>query len=133
MNIDELLELKEKNVSFGSHGVNHVNLNSMSDKEILNEITASKKWIKDTIGVTAKILSLPRGRYNSFVLSQARKMGYEHVLSIIPFKNKVGSGSPYLLGRIVVDPNDGIVEFLIKCLGGYACWGSGKAKQNGLK
>jgi peptidoglycan/xylan/chitin deacetylase (PgdA/CDA1 family) len=128
MNLEELIDLKNKKVNIGSHGVTHTNLDFKSDNEMIDEITVSRKWLRDTLSVTAGILSLPRGRYNQAVLNEAKKAGYENVLSIIPFKNRIGPECPFLLGRVVVDPNDGMLEFIVKCLGGYTWLSIGKVR-----
>lgn len=72
---DQIGEMKEWGIEFGSHTMTHPNLTHVSPRELKWELTASKQMISDRIG-ECRYLSYPFNRVNATVLRSAREAGY---------------------------------------------------------
>lgn len=106
---DEIKEMANNGIDFGSHTVSHCNLAKKMDNEtydeykerIRKELVDSKKIIEEKIGKEIKYLAYPYGEYNEFVKNEAIKSGYEALLLVKWGKNYVSSSKYYLKRRIV--------------------------------
>lgn len=65
----------------GSHGIKHVVLTGLTEKELVKELVDSKMHLEDLIGDYVEELALPYGKYNKKVLSEAYRAGYKRVFS----------------------------------------------------
>ncbi|MBN2620506.1 polysaccharide deacetylase family protein [candidate division WOR-3 bacterium] len=72
---DQICEMKEWGITFGSHTMTHRNLTRVSDKVLEWELNASKQMITDKIG-ECRYVSYPFNRVNAQVLRSAREAGY---------------------------------------------------------
>ncbi|MGB2579854.1 peptidoglycan/xylan/chitin deacetylase (PgdA/CDA1 family) [Elusimicrobium simillimum] len=63
-------------VSFASHGMNHLRLRSLSDAEVLYELTESKKLIEERLGKPCLSFCYPFGSADKRVRSLVLKAGY---------------------------------------------------------
>lgn len=65
----------------GSHGIDHVDWRKQSDQRLEAELAGSKQFLEDCIGQAVTAASIPFGRYDSRVLSAARRAKYVRVFS----------------------------------------------------
>ena len=65
----------------GSHGIDHVDWRKQPDQQLEVELAGSKLLLEDCIGQTVTAASIPFGRYDSRVLSAARRAAYLRVFS----------------------------------------------------
>jgi peptidoglycan/xylan/chitin deacetylase (PgdA/CDA1 family) len=72
--LSELMEV-------GSHGIAHVDWRKQQHDRLDDELVGSKRILEDCIGGSVTALSIPFGRYNSRVLSAARRAGYVKIFS----------------------------------------------------
>lgn len=89
---DELIEMKESGlVEIGSHTVTHRKLASLTTDEIYNELSESKKYLKENLGIDTNVICYPSGSFNSTVVKIAKELGYELGLAMdggIYYSNK---------------------------------------------
>jgi peptidoglycan/xylan/chitin deacetylase (PgdA/CDA1 family) len=76
MTWDELHELQRAGMSFGSHGVRHLNLETLHGKSLFGELSKSRKTLENRLGVPVRTLSYPGGRENEEDLKAASEAGY---------------------------------------------------------
>jgi len=95
---EEVREMAEGNVTFGSHTESHALLTRITESEILSELTASKRIIEEKLGRSACFVSYPNGFYNSQVINAARDAGYSAGFTCLPGKNHDGA-NPFELRR----------------------------------
>ena len=60
----------------GSHGRRHIDLNTLSESELIEELDASKKILEELTGQKISLLRPPNGAYNNTVISVANRKGY---------------------------------------------------------
>ncbi len=70
-------ELAQKGIEFESHSVNHYKLAELSLKEILQEMTDSRKELEKRLGKKITAICYPAGSYNENVLTAASEAGYK--------------------------------------------------------
>ncbi len=89
---DELMEMKESGlVEIGSHTITHRKLASLTKDEIYNELSESKKYLKESLGIDTNVICYPSGSFNSSVVKIANELGYELGLAMdggIYYSNK---------------------------------------------
>jgi len=103
-------------VTIGTHGVSHLNLETLPEEDLRMELRESKEQLEKLTDYPVKLLSFPHGGYNERVLEAARRAGYERVFSVLP---QLAGPSDYVVGRIAVTPSDWPLEFRLKILGAY--------------
>lgn len=78
-------------VELGSHTINHLNLNELSDPKLRYELEYSKKTLEDRFGINISNISFPRGHFSNNVIIRSIEAGYKNLYSSVPgdFDNKL--------------------------------------------
>jgi len=87
---EEVAEMAENSISFGSHTVTHTNLTKLPIDEAREEIIQSKEQIERAIGVPCTLFAYPNGKCNSKIISLLK----EHA-----FKGAVVTSTPNIFNR----------------------------------
>lgn len=106
---EEIKEMSDYGIDFGSHGQNHIYLTRKDENEteaqyeekIKQELNESKREIEEKTGKPVKCLAYPYGKYNTYVEKEALKAGYEVMLTVHWDKNTINSNKYRLRRRIV--------------------------------
>ncbi|MCR1901219.1 polysaccharide deacetylase family protein [Ligilactobacillus apodemi] len=75
---------KSKLISLVSHTVNHFELNQLSAKAQLEELTASKQWLDENFHQKTRLVIYPVGRYSEQTPELAKQAGYDLGLTTHP-------------------------------------------------
>jgi len=117
LNWNELKELsKEKLITIGSHGVNHISHGNLSEEDELNELISSKKQIFENLGIKVKYYSFPFGQkkdISKFSKKNLIKSGYAAALST-NWSRKNTNKDIFVLNRIEILGADDISTFINK-------------------
>lgn len=100
---NECREMLNHNVSFGSHTCQHVNLSTLNEEELTQELKVSKHIIEEELGVKCEHFAVPWGRrgvdFDEKILAKiAEENGYKTVVTT----NRglvTGDENPYLIKR----------------------------------
>jgi len=121
---DEVRDLHNQGVRFGSHTVNHPKLYEMPWKEIERELSDSKTHIEQELGKRVSSLAYPfafpqeDSRFTKRLTETIRACGYEScVTTAIGRLN--AADDPVLLGRVPVNGSDDRALFAAKLIGAY--------------
>jgi peptidoglycan/xylan/chitin deacetylase (PgdA/CDA1 family) len=82
LNWEEMLKMSQDGIEFGSHGCRHRDLRRLKESELKRELAESKKMLEEKLGVPARTLSYPFGRYDLRVMQAASDCGYEAACSL---------------------------------------------------
>jgi peptidoglycan/xylan/chitin deacetylase (PgdA/CDA1 family) len=74
---EQIREMSEWGIEFGSHTMTHRNLTHLSDETIIQELSLSRKIITDRTG-RCRSISYPFNRVNRRVLDAVRSTGYAY-------------------------------------------------------
>ncbi len=114
LNWREIEEMKNFNIEFGSHCVNHEILTMIDKDDQVYELTESNRFLKEKLSVPSISLAYPNGNYDASIKELARKTGYYCALTT----GSAGGpedGDIYSLNRINI--HDGFCRGL---LGGFS-------------
>ncbi len=115
---DEVRQMKDDGISFGSHGMNHKILTNVTSSEAEYEIAESMKVLKNKINEDISSISYPNGNYKSNIIEMVKSHGYQTA-----FSTENGfvdmADNPYSLKRVNIhnDVTDNIPMFLCVILG----------------
>ncbi|MDA8079484.1 MAG: polysaccharide deacetylase family protein [Nitrospiraceae bacterium] len=73
---EQINELKNNNVTFGSHTRTHPFLSRLVDEQIAEEVAGSKRTIEERLNLPADTFCYPYGDYDSRVAEAVRNAGY---------------------------------------------------------
>jgi peptidoglycan/xylan/chitin deacetylase (PgdA/CDA1 family) len=116
---DALRRLDPELVSIGGHTLTHPHLPGLSPARARAEIAGCRSLINQTFGIDAGLFAFPYGEHDAASIDLCRKAGYRHVFTNLPYVVDPGSGG-FVRGRVLVDPEDGPLEFYLKMAGAYA-------------
>lgn len=121
---DEVKELRNEGVVFGSHTVTHPQLKFLDKDEIEYEVKKSKEWIEDKIMKPVDSFSYPcafpqeDGEFKNYLRNMLEKVGYKlGVTTIVGRSSK--RDDHFLLKRIPINTNDDLNFVKAKLEGGY--------------
>lgn len=75
----ELRALRAEGMEIGSHGLTHEILTNITDIQMEEELSASKRHLERNLETEITSLSIPRGFCNEKIIQKARDIGYKHV------------------------------------------------------
>lgn len=101
MNWQQLRELISLGQEVQSHGWSHQFLTHCSESQLQQELGRSKGILEDKLGIEINALSVPHGRWNTFVLEACAQTGYKHVYISDPWVKKKGN-CVNIIGRLMV-------------------------------
>lgn len=115
---DEILEMKEYGIEFGSHTLTHPNLTKINQSQEEEEIFLSKTKIEQIIQDKVNALAYPYGELDNQVKELVKNAGYKFAVA-------TDSGLPYIdddlirIRRIQIFPGTGKLSFKHKLSGNY--------------
>ncbi len=73
----EIKTMIDGGMHIGSHGLSHRLLNTIPEKEVIEEFGVSKNLIEKNLGVAVNTLSIPRGQESAKIRRLAQEAGYK--------------------------------------------------------
>lgn len=84
LNWNEVLTMRDSEISFGSHTLNHVLLTHMQPERAESEIRKSRRELQERLGVEISCFSYPWGAANSFTRGVVKEAGYKYAVGTLP-------------------------------------------------
>ncbi len=102
-------------VGFGTHGHRHVDLTSLADRELEDELRRSKGELEELLGRPVETVSYPFGAHNARVRRATERAGYTWGLAVYtPHPGR------YQVPRIPMARADGVVRLGLKTTAAYS-------------
>jgi peptidoglycan/xylan/chitin deacetylase (PgdA/CDA1 family) len=79
---DQILEMRDGGITFGSHGYSHEDMTDLSDAECLADLRRSRELLEDLLSRPVPYLAYPRGRHDERVRRTAERAGYSFAFSL---------------------------------------------------
>lgn len=105
LRLEEVREMAEAGIRFGSHSYAHHDLTVLSEEECERDLRASRELLEDLLETRITLLAYPRGLHNEAVRRAAGRAGFAHALTL-PERREPRSG-PYAVPRVGVYPGNG--------------------------
>lgn len=99
---DQIREMSEAGIEFGSHTVSHPILSRLDDAELRRELVESRSCLEQRLGRPATVLAYPVGGFDEFnekVVQAAIAAGYGLGVSYVPGVNRPGDMDRFRLRR----------------------------------
>ncbi len=106
------------NVTIGAHGYNHIKLTELDENMILKELSDSKHFLEDIIGMPVNTMSYPHGGRNKRIEELVKYAGY-HLAASSNAGFNTSDLNPYCLKRTDIWTDDSVWDFRSKLRGDY--------------
>jgi len=103
---EEVRKMNKQGIDFGSHGCSHRIMTGLSDAEITEELTESKRVIEEKLGGEVVLFAYPNGDYNDRIREQVKECGYICALATGGKRSKQNFDDLFSLRRI--NMHDGV-------------------------
>ncbi len=81
--LEQLKEMKESGlIDIQSHTVTHPRLATLNASEVYNELSESKKFLKENLEIESNVICYPYGSYDDNVISISKEVGYQYGLAM---------------------------------------------------
>src|SRR5664279_6551849 len=120
----EVRELQTVGIRFGSHTVNHPELEKLDETQIDREVGQSKQTLEDKLGVPSKSFAYPyafpehNSAFTKRLAESLENHGYENGVSTVIGRAR-SCDNPFFLPRLPVNSWDDLRLFQAKLEGGY--------------
>ena len=111
---EQLKELHDNGIEIGGHSHSHAMLTTLSERNLLREITGCQKILTDIIGRPARTFSYPYGLYNDRVCQAVARAGFTLACTTKPGKLIPKMPQQLLIPRIIVKRRDNGLDFKLK-------------------
>lgn len=119
LTIAQLRELaKIPGAEIGAHGANHREMARCGDDELASELADSRKFVEDSLGSPATVMTWPHGSTSRRTADFARRAGFVRAGCSLYGVNEPGR-EPLLLKRTEIVAFDSAADFERKCSGGW--------------
>jgi len=106
----QLCEMSARDVTIGSHSFDHIDLVSVTEKEVVTQLERSKIQIEDRIGQSCSHFAYPFGRFDSRSIRGVEDVGYVSAVTAI-HKGVTSRQHRFLLPRVSVKDNYTLRDF----------------------
>jgi peptidoglycan/xylan/chitin deacetylase (PgdA/CDA1 family) len=113
----QVLEMRDAGVEFGSHSYSHRDLTKLTQAECERDLKESRDILEDLLRQPVRSLAYPRGIFDERVLGAARKAGFTYGFGT----SRIGlpSGKPLGIPRIGIYAGDGAAGLAVKSSAWY--------------
>lgn len=118
LNWQEIKEMSEQGVIFGSHSLSHPHLPDLDEKRLWEEVYISKKIIEDKTGKEVLYFCYPYGDFNERVIEKVKLAGYQGAFITPPKKKKI-KNTQYTILRTGIYGHNNFLIFKIKIWKSY--------------
>ncbi|MGE5380720.1 MAG: polysaccharide deacetylase family protein [Methylocystaceae bacterium] len=108
---EELREMAANGIEIGSHTWHHVDLRSVNNRQLVEEITVSRQILLEILQVPIDTFCYPSGRYTLAAIKQVEAAGYQGAVTTTP--GVVSDRcDPWLIPRIRVNGGESLQQFI---------------------
>jgi peptidoglycan/xylan/chitin deacetylase (PgdA/CDA1 family) len=111
MGEEQILEMREAGIRFGSHTVTHRDLPDLSFEEQLTELRQSRSVLEDLLRETVDTVAYPRGLHDAATREAAKRAGYSFAFGLPERREPLGR---FAIPRVGVYRHNGPRTFAIK-------------------
>jgi peptidoglycan/xylan/chitin deacetylase (PgdA/CDA1 family) len=111
VSLEDVLEMKDAGIRFGSHSHAHHDLTSLSEEECERDLRTSRELLEDQLETRITLLAYPRGLHDERVRSAAERAGFAHAFTLPDRTEPIG---PFAVPRVGVYPGNGIATLRVK-------------------
>jgi peptidoglycan/xylan/chitin deacetylase (PgdA/CDA1 family) len=116
LTMEQVREMREDGIAFGSHSYAHHDLTAMEEAECERDLRQSRELLEDLLQARVRHLAYPRGRHDERVRRAASRAGFTHAYAgerEAPKRREL-AGPPMAIPRIMLYPGNGVKALRLK-------------------
>lgn len=111
LTLEEVREMQEAGIRFGSHSYSHHDLTLLSESDAERDLRSSRELLEDQLETRISLLAYPRGLHDEKVRRAAAAAGFTHGFALPDKQEPIG---PYAIPRVGIYPGDGTRTLRVK-------------------
>jgi peptidoglycan/xylan/chitin deacetylase (PgdA/CDA1 family) len=116
LTVEQVLEMQDAGVRFGSHTWAHRKLPMLSEEECVRDLRDSRELLEEILDRPVPFLAYPRGMHDAVVRRAAARGGYTHAFTLPETREPIGR---YAVPRVGIYPDNGLRTLAIKTSRAY--------------
>lgn len=116
LSVDQVHEMQEAGIGFGSHSYTHADLTRLTFEECVRDLRDSRLLLESLLGGPVPLLAYPRGRHNAVVRLAAERAGYSHAFTLPERREAAG---PYAVPRVGLYHGNSLSDLRVKSARAY--------------
>ncbi len=116
LTLDQVLEMQDAGIGFGSHSLAHRDLTTLDEGECERDLRDSRELLEDLLRRPIRFLAYPWGRHDERVRRAAARAGFVVAFTLPESREAVG---PFALPRVGVYPGNGRLTLWAKSSAWY--------------
>ena len=114
LNEKQILEMQNSGlIEFGSHTLSHVNLSTINDEQLLNELKKSKEEVEKIINKECEAFAYPYGKFDDKIVNAVKKTGYKNA-TVVKRGLFEQNDDVFTIKRVGILGTESFVDFLLK-------------------
>lgn len=114
LNEKQILEMQNSGlIEFGSHTLSHVNLSTINDEQLLNELKKSKEEVEKIINKECEAFAYPYGKFDDKIVNAVKKTGYKNA-TVVKRGLFEQNDNVFTIKRVGILGTESFVDFLLK-------------------
>jgi len=97
---EEIHEMRDQGIEFGSHGRSHRILTNLSADEARQELVESKEILERELGLAVSLFAYPNGAWDAAVLELVKRAGYTAAIATSLYPSGRAAPDLFALGRV---------------------------------
>ena len=111
LSLEQILDMRDAGVGFGSHSSVHRDLTTLSEEECERDLRESRELLEDLLRQPVRYLAYPRGRSDERVRRAAQRAGFANAFTLPEARESPG---PFAIPRVGIYRGNGIRHLRIK-------------------
>lgn len=114
LNEKQILEMQNSGlIEFGSHTLSHVNLSTISDEQLINELRESKKEVENITKKECEAFAYPYGKFDDKIVQAVKNAGYKNA-TVVKRGLFEQNDDVFTIKRIGILGTESFFDFILK-------------------
>ena len=114
LNEKQILEMQNSGlIEFGSHTLSHVNLSTINDEQLLNELKKSKEEVEKITNQECEAFAYPYGKFDDKIVQAVKNVGYKNA-TVVKRGLFEQNDDIFTIKRVGILGTESFVDFLLK-------------------
>ena len=100
-------------IEFGSHTLSHVNLSTITDEQLINELKKSKKEVENITKKECEAFAYPYGKFDEKIVSFVKEVGYKNA-TVVKRGLFEQNDDVFTIKRIGILGTESFFDFILK-------------------
>ncbi len=111
LSLDQVLELRDAGICFGSHSFAHRTLTELTDEECEADLRTSRELLESVLDRPVRFVAYPRGKHDARVRQSSERAGFTHGFTLPETKERAGR---HAIPRVGIYRGNGLMAMRIK-------------------